>query len=196
MYREVLDFWFGDYREKTAVPTNQLSWFLRSDSFDEAIRARFLSTWKAMSEGGLTDWEESLESRLALILVIDQFSRNLFRNELRSFAHDPRALALTKRTLAEKKDTMLLPFQRTFLYLPLEHSENLEDQKLSVASYQRLQEEVPESLRNHFAEFLQYAKLHHDIVERFGRFPHRNAVLKRETTPEEQEFLKDRLPFY
>lgn len=196
MYREVIDFWFGDYTQDTAVPANELKWFRKSDAFDEQIRDRFLASWEAMSQGGLQDWEEKLDSRLALILVIDQFSRNLFRNDPKSFAHDPRAVALTKQTIAEKKDTALLPFQRTFLYLPLEHSESLDDQNLSVESYQRLYTDVPESLRKHFAENLQYAKVHREIIQRFGRFPHRNAVLKRETTPEEREFLKDRLSFY
>ncbi len=196
MYREVLEFWFGDYAESTAVPKNELKWFRRSDVFDEEIRGRFLPTWQQMAQGGLQEWEEQFDSRLALILVIDQFSRNLFRNSAQSFAHDWRGVALTKRTLDEKIDSNLLPFQRTFLYLPLEHSENLADQKLSVECYEGLVTEVDPSLRKHFEENLQYAKIHHDIIEKFGRFPHRNATLKRESTPEEQEFLKDRLSFY
>lgn len=186
----VLDFWFGHYTEPFATPPAFQKWFRKDDDFDQEIRSRFGGLLEQAVRGELQGWEQSLRSRLALIVVLDQFSRNLFRLNPRAFAQDAHALRLTKTTIAAGEDSGLLPFERTFLYLPLEHSEDLEDQRASVQKFDQLLQVVPSTVRSEFAENLEYAIRHLEIIERFGRFPHRNAILGRVSTPEEVEFLK------
>ena len=166
----VLDFWFGADPKK---------WYVKDEAFDASIRARFLSTYEAAKAGQLADWEATPESALALVIVLDQFPRNMFRGSPRTFATDPLALAVAKRALARDFDRPLELARRNFFYLPFQHSENLADQEQGVEL----------SRRNSDAEALKWAELHADIIRRFGRFPHRNAVLGRATTPEEQAFL-------
>jgi len=167
---QVLDFWFGADPKK---------WFSRDDAFDAAIREQFLPTYEAAAAGRLADWEATPESALALILVLDQFPRNMFRGSPRTFAADALALAVAKRAVAQGFDQKLELPRRNFFYLPFEHSENLADQERGV-----------ELIRlNSDAESLKWAELHADIIRRFGRFPHRNALLGRSTTPAEQAFL-------
>lgn len=167
---QVLAFWFGADPRK---------WFSRDDDFDAAIRDRFLPTYEAAAAGRLSDWEETPESALALVIVLDQFSRNMFRGSPRAFAADDIALAIAKRAVAQGFDQKLELPKRNFFYLPFMHSENLADQERCLALSRQYSDE----------NTLKYAKLHADIIRRFGRFPHRNAVLGRTTTPEEQAFL-------
>ena len=167
---QVLDFWFGAGPEK---------WFSKDDAFDAAIVDRFLPTYEAAAAGRLTDWEATPESALALLIVLDQFPRNMFRGSPRSFAADALALAVAKRAVARGFDRKLELPKRNFFYLPFEHSENLEDQERGVALSRQYADE----------NTLKYAELHADIIRRFGRFPHRNAILGRSTTPEERAFL-------
>ena len=167
---QVLDFWFGVDPKK---------WYAKDDAFDDEIRERFLSTYEAAAAGRLADWEEMPESALALVIVLDQFSRNMFRGSPRTFAADALALAVANHAVERGFDRKLELQKRNFLYLPFMHSENLVDQERCVElSRQRAD-----------ANTLKYAQLHEDIIRRFGRFPHRNAVLRRTTTPEEQAFL-------
>jgi uncharacterized protein (DUF924 family) len=167
---EVLDFWFG---------TDPKLWFTKNEAFDKEIADRFLPTYEAAASGRLADWEISPESALALVIVLDQFSRNMFRGSPRTFAADVLALAVAKRAIEQGFDKKLELQQRNFFYMPYMHSENLADQERCIALSQQNSDE----------NTLQYAKQHADIIRRFGHFPHRNAVLERTTTPEEQAFL-------
>jgi uncharacterized protein (DUF924 family) len=154
-------------------------WFEKSDAFDAEIRARFLPTYEAAAAGKLSAWEGSADGALALILVLDQFPRNMFRNDKRTFAADPLARQVADRAIARGFDTKFPPAERSFFYLPFEHSEDIADQERCIALFKAVGD----------TELLKWAELHADIIRRFGRFPHRNAVLGRETTAEERSFL-------
>src|SRR5215208_5550215 len=167
---QVLDFWFGADPQK---------WFSRDDAFDAAVVERFLPTYEAAAAGRLSDWETTPDNALALIIVLDQFPRNMFRGSPRVFAADALALAAAKRAVARGFDRKLPLPKRNFFYLPLMHSENLADQERCVALSRQSADE----------NTLKFAELHADIIRRFGRFPHRNAILGRSTTSEEQAFL-------
>ncbi len=166
----VLTFW------RDAGPER---WFAKSDAFDAAIRERFLATCEAAAGGSLNHWRTKAEHALALTIVLDQFPRNIFRNSPRAFAADPLALEVANEALERGYDSQVPARERSFFYLPLMHSEDLADQERCVALYRALGEPQGE----------KYADIHADIIRRFGRFPHRNAVLGRTTTPEEQAFL-------
>jgi uncharacterized protein (DUF924 family) len=155
-------------------------WFTKDDAFDRAVRERFLTTYEAAASGKLSAWEMTPEGALALVIVLDQFPRNMFRGDARTFAADPIAREISERALARDFDQKIPAGERQFLYLPFEHSESLADQERAVALF----------LATGDAELLKWADLHADIIRRFGRFPHRNAILGRETTPEEQAFLE------
>ena len=167
---DVLAFW------REAGPDR---WYDRDEVFDTAIRTRFLPTYEAAAAGELGDWENSPESALALLIVLDQFPRNMFRDDPRAYAADPLARAVADRAIARGFDQRVDAGERLFFYLPFEHSEDAADQARSVALHRALGD----------ADSLKWAQLHADIIARFGRFPHRNAVLGRETTPDEQAFL-------
>lgn len=154
-------------------------WFERDDAFDAAIRERFAATYEDAASGRLSDWENEPESALALVIVLDQFPRNMFRGSTRSYAADPLARAVAERAIAKGFDQRVAMPERTFFYLPFEHSETLVDQERSIALMRATGD----------ADSLKWAELHADIIRRFGRFPHRNAVLGRSTTSEEQAFL-------
>jgi uncharacterized protein (DUF924 family) len=156
-------------------------WFNKDAAFDEEIRARFLPTHEAAAAGKLSDWEQSAQGALALLILLDQFPRNMFRGEARAFATDPLARAIAAGGIVRGFDAQVPAEMRGFFYLPFEHSEDLADQERGVAFYKAAGD----------ADGLKWAELHADIVRRFGRFPHRNAVLGRATTPEEQAFLDD-----
>ena len=168
--QEVLDFWFGAGPKK---------WFSRDAAFDAAITERFMPGYEAAAAGKLSDWEQSAEGALALLILLDQFPRNMFRGSARSFATDAAALAIARRAVERGFDRQLPLPKRNFFYMPFMHSENLADQERCV-ELSRLYSD---------ANTLKWAELHADIIRRFGRFPHRNALLGRTTTPEEQGFL-------
>jgi uncharacterized protein (DUF924 family) len=153
-------------------------WFEKDAAFDDGIRRRFLKLHEAASTGKLTDWEGNAEGALALLILLDQFPRNMFRGQARAFASDPLALAIASRAILNGFDGAF-PDLRGFFYLPFEHSENLADQEKGIAFYKAVDD----------ADGLKWAEIHADIIRRFGRFPHRNAVLGRVSTPEEQKFL-------
>jgi uncharacterized protein (DUF924 family) len=169
-YDSVLTFW------RDAGPK---AWFAKNDAFDAACRDNFLDLHFAASRGELSAWEDSAEGALALLLLLDQFPRNMFRNSAHQFATDGLARAIAKRAIARSFDKQVARELISFFYLPFEHSENAEDQELCVA--------LTEALGD--LELLKWAKLHQDIIVKFGRFPHRNAALGRETTADEQRFL-------
>ena len=167
---EIVSFW------RAAGPDR---WFNKDASFDEEIRQRFLKTHEAAAAGKLTDWEQSAQGALGLLILLDQFPRNMFRGDARAFATDPLARAVAAGAIVRGFDSQVPPEMRGFFYLPFQHSEDLADQERSIAFYKAIGD----------AENLKWAELHADIIRRFGRFPHRNSVLGRTTTSEEQAFL-------
>jgi uncharacterized protein (DUF924 family) len=154
-------------------------WFNKDTTFDDEIRERFLAAHQAAAAGELTTWEGNAEGALALLILLDQFPRNMFRDIARAFATDPLARAIAAGALVRGFDAQVPPDMRTFFYLPFEHSEDMADQQRALALYKAAGD----------ADNLKWAELHADIIRRFGRFPHRNAVLGRATTPDEQAFL-------
>ena len=178
---DVLDFWFDSATEAL--------WFERSDAFDAAIRERFGDTLVAALRGELDAWADTPEGWLALLIVRDQFSRNLYRDDPRAWSGDAATQVLALDGIAHGHDLQLAPLQRVFAYLPLEHAESPVLQKHCVRLFERLVEGVPQAERAQYTGFLDYARRHHDVIDRFGRFPHRNAVLGRADTPAERAYL-------
>jgi uncharacterized protein (DUF924 family) len=178
---EVLEFWFGTGE---ALGKQRPEWFRKDPKFDDEIGGRFADVHGRASRGELDAWRQTPESMLALLVILDQFSRNLYRDDARAFAQDERALGCAKEALLRGDDLALLPVQRQFVYLPFEHSEDLADQERGVELMRSL--EAFEETRG----IVTWAERHRDIIERFGRFPHRNACLGRETTPQEAAFLE------
>jgi uncharacterized protein (DUF924 family) len=174
----ILDFWFGapDSPERGRP---RKAWFSKSDAFDGEVRRRFLPLWESAARGGLERWSATPLASLALIVVLDQFPRNMFRGDPRTFATDPLARAVTAGGIIRGFDAQVPADMRAFFYLPFEHSEDLADQERGLALYKASGD----------ADGLKWAEIHADIIRRFGRFPHRNAVLGRATTAEEQAFL-------
>ncbi len=175
----VRDFWFGDGR--AARP----EWFRKDPAFDESIRERFGATVEAALAGGLRDWGATPQDSLARILVLDQFPRNLFRGSARAFAGDAMALAAAQALVAGGHDRALAPLQRWFVYLPYEHAEDLALQHEAVRLFEALAADAPAH-----ADAVVWARKHLEVIQRFGRFPHRNAALGRASTPEEAEYLR------
>lgn len=171
--RPILDFWF--------TPETKAKWFAPDAAFDGEIRHRFLADMDAAAQGALDHWAALPDGALALILLLDQFPRNVYRNTPRAFATDDKAREIAELALARQFDAGMDKDDRLFFYLPFEHSENLDDQNRAVGLFEQGGDDP---------EGLDFAIRHRDIIERFGRFPHRNAILGRESTPKEAEFLK------
>lgn len=189
-FADVLAFWLDAYPLDGAVMQRvKPQWFTKSDAFDTLVRARFGPTIEAALAGELDVWAETAEGRLALLIVLDQFTRNAFRGQPLSFAGDARALALAQQGLALGHDQQAPPMARIFFYLPLEHAEDLALQRQSVALFQRLADEATPDLEAFFNGTLDYAHKHEAVIRRFGRFPHRNAILGRDSTAEEKDYL-------
>lgn len=167
---DIVAFWRAAGPEK---------WFAKDDAFDTEIRQRFLTAHEAAAAGKLSDWERTAEGVYALLILLDQFPRNLFRGSERAFATDAQALAIAERATAQDFDKSYQPPEQRFFYMPFMHSESLADQERCV------------ELCAYLADNLRFAILHRDIVQRFGHFPHRNAALGRRTTPDEQRFLDE-----
>lgn len=170
---EILTFWFSDEVEA--------AWFNASEKVDREIEVRFMQTYEAARKGELNQWKNTASKALALTIALDQFPRNLFRGSPRSFESDHLALANAGYSLSQGYDQQVSDKQRPFFYLPFMHSEDAADQQQCVALYEELGDD----------HALDFAHQHADIISRFGRFPHRNAVLGRESTAEEIEFLKE-----
>jgi uncharacterized protein (DUF924 family) len=179
MQEQILAFWFGE------IPGNERpEWFRKDDSFDARIRERFGPAVEAALDGAYGDWDLTARGSLARVLLLDQFTRNAFRDTPRAFAGDPQALATAQNAIARGLDGELLPLERWFLYMPFQHSEDRSVQKQSIEVFSRLAAETG------LAPPLDWARRHAAIIERFGRFPHRNAILGRVPTPEEEAFLR------
>ncbi len=170
---EILYFWFEE--------TEPRQWFQHNDDFDSHIRARFLGIYKMARDGLCDAWQQNAEGCLALCILLDQFPRNMFRGSPEAFATDGKALLVAKHAIAKGFDQTLPVMQRRFLYLPYEHSEDLNDQRKCTGLFERIRDDDP---TGH-----DYALRHLRLIERFGRFPHRNTILGRENTPEEHQFL-------
>jgi len=182
----VLEFWFGTPgAEDSSYASRGKLWFGKDPDVDDYIRTAFYTLYVQAALGELDGWQTEAESSLALILLLDQFPRNLFRDDPRAFATDEKALQVAKQAIAHGFDHSLTSVQRLFVYLPLEHSESLDDQESSVALIRAIAQENPE-----LSDAYDYALRHRDVIARFGRFPHRNDCLGRISTPEEDAFLK------
>lgn len=188
---ELLRFWFGTASDPQQIAREQAAlWWGGQPQTDALIRARWSELRAAAVRGELESWAAAPRGRLALIVLVDQFSRCLFRGSAQAFAEDARARRWCLEGLSHGVDQQLQPIERVFFYLPLEHSESIEDQRDAVALFETLLAEVPAEQHDTFAGYLFYALRHAQIIERFGRFPHRNAVLGRESSAEELEFLQ------
>jgi len=166
---EILEFW---------TAAGPAKWYAKDDAFDAAIQARFKTTYEAAAKGACDDWASTPEGALALVIVLDQFPRNMFRDDARAFATDAKARGIANAAIEKGFDSKIAAPLNQFFFLPLMHSEHLADQDRCVAAFTG---GAPDNRK--------YAEIHRDIIARFGRFPHRNAVLGRTTTPEEQAFL-------
>lgn len=179
--QEVLAFWFAENQSK--------HWFASSATFDAQIRLRFDTVVDAASAGQLDDWSRTPAGWLALLIVLDQFRRNLYRRDARAWAYDDKALALVLAGIARGDDRQLLPLQRAFIYLPLEHAEDLLMQDRCVALFEQLCADAEPTQRKSLLGFLDYARRHRQVIKQFGRFPHRNAALGRGSTAAELAYL-------
>jgi uncharacterized protein (DUF924 family) len=183
---EILGFWFGK-GDPAGRFEPRPEWFSKAPDpgFDAEVRTRFLKNHELAASGGLEGWREDPRGRLALLLLLDQFPRNMFRGTARAYATDAEALRLADHAVSAEMDGELPPIWRWFVYVPFMHAEDAAHQRRSVRLFLDLAEEHPEA-----AKILPCALRHAEIVERFGRFPHRNAILGRETTPDEARFLR------
>ena len=170
-HQEILDFWFA--------PEHRALWFAKSDDFDAKIRDHFLNIHQQATQAELWSWRKTPEGRLAEIIILDQFSRNLYRNQPASFAYDAVALTLAQEAISLQLDAQLSPEQRAFLYMPFMHSESKLIHEFALPLFERLGNEIG----------LSFEKKHKAIIDRFGRYPHRNQILGRHSSPEETEFL-------
>lgn len=189
----VLDFWIGPSADDhTALEARNKLWFMKSAETDAVLEDRFLPLLRALTKGLAEEWAvQGARQRLAAIIVLDQFSRNIFRNTAAAFAQDEIALRLTQEGLRRNGDLTLTEVERVFYYLPLEHSESLSDQNLSVEKFGQLVSESRSAFRPYCEKTLDYAVQHREVIQRFGRFPHRNAILGRSNTPEEEAYLAE-----
>jgi uncharacterized protein (DUF924 family) len=180
----VLDFWFGAADDPQHQSPRE-KWFIKDEAFDALIRERFGAAIERAIAGEFAHWADTPGGAVAQIVVLDQFTRNAWRGSARAFAGDARALAAAQALVADGGDRMLPGVQRQFVYLPFEHAEDLAMQSESMRLFAQLERDEPA-----VGELLTWAQRHHDIIERFGRFPHRNAALGRISTPEELAFLQ------
>ncbi len=188
----VLEFWLGD--APAATEAAQLKrwverWFSRDDGLDEEIRDRFTELLAQARCGALDGWCVWPRGRVALLVLLDQFPRNVHRDSAEAFATDAKALALARKTVADGVDGALSSVERVFVYLPFEHAEDLQAQSQSVALFDALRAAAPAGVAGAFSSFHDYALKHRDVIARFGRFPHRNAVLGRVSTEAECDYL-------
>lgn len=192
---EILYFWFGELTAGFADDVHRTRWFSGGEPFDEEIRENFAGTVRAAAAGKLEQWLDQPPSRLAYILISDQFPRNLFRGTARAYELDSRALNAARTGVTAGMDRALTFDERSFFYMPFEHSECLIDQHACVGLFSQLRDQTPGGHRHLTGAHLRYAHQHRDIVSQFSRFPHRNDVLQRISTPEELLFLRDATTF-
>jgi uncharacterized protein (DUF924 family) len=186
----ILAFWFKEQALTAPQIDRRMDvWFGEDEVFDLECKKDFAEDVEMASAGELDHWADQPRGRLALILLLDQFRRNIYRNTAKAFEMDKAALKLCVEGARDKKDKGLTPIQQAFFYMPLQHTESRKVQEKAVDIFNRLADAVSPTYRETFETMAQFAELHRDIVERFGRFPHRNGLLGRENTPEEDEYL-------
>ena len=189
---DVLEFWFGACGADGSLDAaKQKMWFGDGRHYDAGIRERFGALLERAARGDLhQEWAATPRGTIALVVVLDQFSRHIHRGTPAAFTQDPAAQRLVSAGLARRTDRELYPAHRAFFYMPLEHAEDIEMQRLGVRCFDGLARIVPEASRKEYESFLDYAQRHLAIIERFRRFPHRNKILGRVSTPQETAFLK------
>ena len=188
----ILDFWFGTHLDDAVAAKEQAElWWSKNRETDDKISRRFEASVRAAAAGELNAWRATARGRLAFIILTDQFPRNIYRDTARAFSCDSKALAWCLEGLHGRSDRELRPIERVFFYLPLEHAESREHQAKAVECFSELAASVPMEQRSTFEEYLDFAIRHRDIIDRFGRFPHRNSILGRESTAEELAFLTE-----
>ena len=193
----VLRFWFKEHQLSAPQIDGRMDvWFGEDPIFDEQIVREFSGDVDKACNGELDHWADDPRGRLALIILIDQFRRNIYRNQPQAFSHDKLALKLCVEGAMQEKDKMLSPIERVFFYMPLQHAESRRVQEKSRQIFNKLAEAVSPTFRETFETVAQFADLHADIVELYGRFPHRNRVLNRPNTPEEEEYLSGGAPTF
>jgi uncharacterized protein (DUF924 family) len=182
-WQDIIRFWFGE-ADSALRGVPRKAWFEKSAEFDAEIHSRFADAFEAAAGGRLDVWQGTPLSALALVIVLDQFPRNMFRGTPRAFSADQRALTAARHVVQRGFDAAYLPVECAFAYLPFEHAEDIAMQRQSLALFAKLPP-CASSVR-----YLDFARRHHDVVARFGRFPHRNEILGRASTPEEIEYLR------
>jgi len=191
-WKEILDFWFGELDEHGLPDSfHRNRWFRSTRAFDQEIRRRFLSMVLFASEDGLRHWRKVAGGALAEIILLDQFTRNIHRGGALAFSNDKLSVKLCKEAMRNGQDMELPAVKRAFLYMPLQHSEKLKDQDLGVECYEQLVASTKGIAGEFMESFLESARDHREIIQRFGRFPHRNKALKRSSSPEEEAYLTD-----
>ena len=186
-YQRILTFWFGGSAEETKERASR--WWKKDPAFDHQIRTEFEADLLRATRGELDSWLEEPESSVAFVVLLDQFSRNMYRDTPEAFAQDERALAATLRGMERGFEARLTPLQRYFFYMPLMHAEDRAIQRRSVETFEKLAQEKDTGFDGMLRGAADYARRHCEIVERFGRFPHRNNLLERTTTGDEAVFL-------
>lgn len=189
LINEILDFWFADIGAGFDVSSQKGIWWNGGTTVDEEIEQRFGPMVTAAKNGLLKTWEIDHRGCLAVVILLDQFSRNIYRGSAKAFAGDTMALNIVNTALAKQFDRLMTPMQRSFFYMPFEHSESLLNQDRAVGLFKKLLGEVPETGKQTIQSSLDFAEKHRNIIARFGRFPHRNAVLSRQATAEEKTYL-------
>lgn len=193
----VLGYWFGPtLRDAFQIDGRMAFWFGDDPATDGQIRAQFGELVERASDGELEAWSGTPRGRLALIILLDQFRRNIHRGSAGAFARDHHVLKLTLLGMEAGCEKDLTPIEKAFFYMPMQHSESLQVQNFSVQCFTRLADSVDPSMHATFATFQQFAELHRDIIAKFGRFPHRNATLGRGNTPEEEAYLSNDAPHF
>ncbi len=186
----VLTFWFGEGRSEAELFALQAHWWKKDPDFDDSIRSRFESAVQAAGVGSFDAWRDAPRSCVGWVILLDQFPRNLYRGTPRAFTYDVQALAASLHAQTAGLDAGLPCALRQFLYMPMMHAEDARVQEQCVQAFEQLAAEAPDEIRETCQNTVDFARRHAGIVERFGRFPHRNAILGRASTDEETEFLK------
>ena len=191
---KVLEFWFGDIEDLNQVTEARIyKWFLRDGNFDEQVKLNFESELQKALEGQYDHWKNTPKGTLALIIMLDQFPRNTYREDPRAYAFDQKALETCLEAIEKKFDLELLPVERLFVYLPMEHSEEIAMQDKMLEKSMEIKEGIPDNptLLKNVELWIDFAYKHKVVIEKFGRFPHRNAALGRETTEAEKKWLEE-----
>ena len=187
---DILQFWFGAFPTPYSADSSKADmWFKNGSAYDQEIFIKFGVDYDKAINGELDHWLDSYRGRLALIILLDQFSRHIHRDTAQAFAQDKKAQVLCVDGIGAGDDAKCHPIERSFFYLPLEHAEDLEQQGLSVRAFEQLVCDVPDDYKKSFEVTLSYAKSHHYVIEKFGRFPELNEILERESSEEEREFI-------